>query len=432
MIPVIDGVGIVESGVALNGGRIVIGVPAPTQERIDVRITATSLEHRSGTESQQSIVREVTEPRCRTTESQLKFHSSRFESMNEDGGVLVSLPTRRKFRFPGFQSFAGEESLGLIEGELLIAGSRSLVYVDLRDRDLPHLEGLGHEIVRLIDEELLELIESRIWPIEDLDRNGKFTLLLSSEMIRVSPSQQFAAVPLKGMTWSEDYSASGTVGNQADLVYLHPHLQADGGLRSLLLHEMAHAACFSRAFQDVRSQGKLPPDWISEGIAHLAETWRNEDRSNWELRLTAFEQSPQESPLFIDAYSRAGLWRHPGSRGAVISFFHWLARRSPEDFVHAWLANETLDERGLAEMFGEGLDELFRAWSTDRGMELSRTRSSGIETFGGDEFRSNEQSLRLRGSTFTACDIPAGTMSYRIRFPEGVEGQVTFLPCRED
>ncbi|MCA9097732.1 MAG: hypothetical protein KDA36_05080, partial [Planctomycetaceae bacterium] len=168
MIPVIDGVGIVESGMAQHGGRIVIGVPAPIRERIDVRITATSLDSRSGNESQHSIVREVTEPRCRTKESQLRYHSFRFENMNGDGGVLVSLPTRRKFRFPRFHSFVGEESLGLIEGELLTAGSRSLVYVDLRDRDLPHLEGLGQEIVRLIDEELLTLIESRIWPIEDL------------------------------------------------------------------------------------------------------------------------------------------------------------------------------------------------------------------------------------------------------------------------
>lgn len=425
MIPVIQGVATLDTELLRTGGRLVIGVPSPAHQRIEIRIEPAlsvpanpqqaalemeRVEVMRGTQAFAALSLDVHPLRTRSQLTQIVYTEN-----------PASPPTRRSFRFPHFNSLAGDQSLGLIDAELLATGKRSVVYVDRRDRDLPHLKILSSEIVRLIDDEVLDLIESRIWPIADLDRNGKFTLLLSSEMIRVSPSQQFAAVPLKGMTWSEDYSSIRSIGNNADVVYLHPHLQADQGLKSLLLHELAHAACFSRAFHAPNSDGKLPPDWISEGIAHLAETWENNDRSNWESRVQAFEQGSRESPLLIDVYSRAGLWRHPGSRGAVISFFHWLAQREPEDFVHQWFAAAQPSRQGLETAQGREIKDLFRGWSADTARNWN---SFGLTHLDGDALH-----VTLRGSTFSVVDLEAQEHPLRITFPEAIDGQVTLLPA---
>jgi hypothetical protein len=288
---------------------------------------------------------------------------------------------------------------------------------------LPHLRDLGREIVRLVDRELLELIESRISPIEDIDRNGRLTLLLTSEMVHISPAQQLATVPLKGMTWSEDYSPVGSIGNNSDVVYLHSHLQNDSGLKSLLLHEMSHAACFSRAFRAEGCAGRIPPDWINEGIAHLAETWKNSDRSNWETRLQAFELDPQHSPLMVEAYSRVGLWRHPGSRGAVISFFHWLSRGRSEDFVREWLSGNSPDAAGLEAALGKDLDELFQDWSIDtaRGWSMSSGLVKGLAL--------ERQKLKLQTSTFAVYEVPARSRGILVQFPKEARGQVAWLPA---
>lgn len=395
-----------------GGGRVVIGVPSPEGHRIEVRLEPI-------TESP-SPRSQIVPLKLHPSERLTSLKSPRFQPPVRTEGE-GPLPTERTFRFPRLSGLTHEGGIGLISGTLLDAGVWTAVYVDQRDRDLPHLPHLGREIVRLVDEELLGLIETRLWPIADLDGNGRMTLLLSSELIHISPSQQVATIPLKGMTWSEDYSASGRMGNEADLVYLHPHLQADAGLKSLLLHELAHAACFSRAFHAPGGEtGRVPADWINEGIAHLAETWENSDRSNWGSRLQMFEQETGDGPLFVEAYSRAGLWRHPQSRGAVISFFQWLGRSRSEEFLREWFERESPDGAGLERFTGSSLEDLFREWSIEtasgRGVKATHLKGEG------------ENLIVLRGSTFVVVEIPAGFCGCRVVFPEGTVGQVSLLP----
>lgn len=416
VVPVVRETGFIDSTVCRQGAMLVIGVPVSESSINLIRIDPIRHEQNVPVSEKLETLSPIFQPDRHPGLACTHVHLKRVEKPRPESN-------ERSFQFPVFHTGPSDGTPGRIDSVLLAIGRQTVVYVDRRDRHLPNLNPLGNEIVRLMDEELLSTIETKIWPIADLDGNGRVSVLLSSQMTRVSPSQSFAAVPLKGMTWSEDYSPEGALGNRADVFYLHAQLRNDKGLKSLLLHELAHAACFSRCCHASVTDRKIPPDWISEGIAHLAETWNNDDRSNWGARIAAFEAATHESPLFVPAYARQGLWRHPGSRGAVISFFYWLGRRSPENFVNQWSAAATLDDMGLESMYAMNLPGLFRFWSVDQTRDWMRRKSPAIV-----RLPNHATEISLKGSTFAVYDLPAGAPGYRIQFPSGVPGQITILP----
>lgn len=401
VIPVNHGVALLTPNRLALGGRLVIGIPTPSSITHHLRLSPLSTQLASNIPSGTEAVPDNPGLRYSPSPLDLEFISTQPSSIALASARSSSLSSRRTFRFPRLASALSESSFTHIESELVASGIRAALYIDRRDRDLPHLSQLADEIIRLTDAEVLPLIESRLCPIADLDGNGRVVILLSSELVRLSPSEQLAAVPLKGMTWSEDFSRTSPRGNASDVVYLHPHLKIDAGLKSLLLHELAHAATFSRAFDKSRSAAATPPDWISEGLAHLAETWENADSSNWHSRLVAFEHSPGDAPLFVDSYSRSGLWRHPPSRGAVISFFQWLERSTPADLISQWFAASTLDLAGLERLLGVPREDLFRRWSVDS----ARTWSAPLH------LDSTQTSLPLRGAAFLVLDVPASSIA---------------------
>lgn len=341
----------------------------------------------------------------------------------------------RLFRFPT-ASQTSNASLALIpiKARLLSRGTRSQVYLDSRDVTLD-LQKKAEQIVLLLDKEIIPRMEKRLGTIADLDGDRRISLLLTSHLRDMTPQENVGAVPLKGLTWSEDFHADSNVGNHADLIYLGVDLPQEQGLRSLLQHELTHAVFFS---QNASGDKFTLEDWMSEGIAHLAETWENADSSNWGSRLRTFNNSTGEYPLVVPSYPQAGLWRNPGCRGATFQFLYWCEQCCGPSFSHRLLHTQGTARQRLETATANSFPDLFRQWScaailTPERLPAEHSQASERRPRELDCDLRNSQRITLRGTSFRILklvhqtELPADA-GIRIQAPEGSDLQVTLLP----
>ncbi|MFO1021187.1 MAG: hypothetical protein U0903_10880 [Planctomycetales bacterium] len=287
----------------------------------------------------------------------------------------------------------------------------------------------ARRIVELLDRELIPMFEQRLGQVMDLDGDQRLSLLLTSQLSEMAPQENVGAVPLRGLTWSEDFHPESRLGNHADLIYLNIDLPTGEGLRSLLQHELTHAIFF--AAQVERSHSQSQEDWLSEGLAHLAETWKNQDSSNWGTRLEAFNAQTAEYPLVVPSYAQAGLWRNPGCRGATFQFLSWCEACCGEKLGQDLLQASGTGPARLETATGIPFPDLFRLWScaavltperlpTDRGKH--EPQSPRLLDYHAHETRE----LPLRGTTFQILQL-TGDAEVGIRIRGNSRMQVTLL-----
>jgi hypothetical protein len=213
-----------------------------------------------------------------------------------------------------------------VVAKLVCRNASVQVYVDQHAAGGAELMSQANRIAEVLDREVVPAVQKFIGPVFDRSRDDRLTVLMTPWLGRL----QGGATQVSGFVRGTDFQSGlePPFSNRAAVLYLNTQLPQDRGLKTLLLHEVAHAAIFSDA------QGKSPcsavaiEDWINEGVAHLAERRLGGDWSNVDYRIARFYQSPESAPLVVSDYFRSSRWRDHGCRGACCLFFDRFGRNS--------------------------------------------------------------------------------------------------------
>jgi hypothetical protein len=363
-------------------------------------------------------------------------------------------PARRTFYlFTGDGDFQDAAAYAEVRGDLQAAGRRCQVYLD---HDHPDPAGLGPtvaDVVRTFDDEVYPHTGRCFGHALDVDRDGRFTVLLTGRLGRL----QNGTVSLGGCVRGSDFYADLTApfGNRCDLMYLNTNLRPGPHLRTLLAHEYTHAVVFSEhVFGDYLPGARREDEegWLNEGLAHLAEDLHGYGWTNLDYRVSAFLSAPGRYQLVVPDYYAAGLWRTPGSRGAAYLFLRWCLGRHGEDLPARLVQTNLRGVDNLETATRERFDDLFRAWSAalllagsnlgpepDRpfGPRLDPRRPLGGRLLGGPRFAevalagdSYEASLAGTSAAYLLLHSPAGPRTrVTVTAAPGTSLQVTLLRC---
>jgi hypothetical protein len=276
----------------------------------------------------------------------------------EDYPPAPNPPQRRDFQL--FTGGAGE-SFSPVHAALRGVGRHCLVYVDVECPDPEKVQPAVDEVVQVFDGLIYPDTKNQQGRCLDVDRDGRFTVLFSGRLSRISTSA------LSGFVLGSDFyrDVRMPVGNRCDMLYLNTDLRPGPYLRTVLAHEYTHAVVISEhVFGDYLRGVRRGEEesWLNEAIAHLAEERHGFGWGNLDYRVSAFLSAPQRYPLVVPDYYSAGLWRDPGCRGATYLFLHTLAC---EDFgLTTKLTRSNLS--GIANLEAatrEPFASLFRRWT---------------------------------------------------------------------
>jgi len=250
-----------------------------------------------------------------------------------------------------------------VAAQLVAEGRRVRVYLDRQESSSGSGAALIDEIVRLLDDEIIPRSMEILGEHADVDDDGKLAVLVTPWLARLCGGK----TSLKGCVRSSDFiaGAAAPFGNHADLIYLNSDLAPGPMLKAVLAHEYTHAVCFSRRLASTRRGPPLPAedDWLNEAIAHVAENLHNAGWSNLDHRIERFLEAPQNSPLAVCDYYRAGLWRDPGCRGATYLFLQFCVDRFGEQLLHDLVEGAASGRRNIERATGTDFSELFRQWT---------------------------------------------------------------------
>ena len=265
-----------------------------------------------------------------------------------------------------------------VVGILAREGKQVRVYLDREVSESDLAPGLIGEVLRLLDDEIIPRSRELLGEHADVDGDGKLAVLVTPWLGKLCGGR----TSLKGFVRANDFQAHVEVpfGNHADLLYLNSSLKPGKELKTLLAHEYTHAVCFSRRLADVAREAPLSEeeDWLNEAIAHVAEnlhatgsghqahsnlTRSSQEWSNLDWRIAAFLRSPQNSPLAVRDYYRAGLWRDPGCRGATYLFLRYWVDQCGEQLLRDLVESPVVGKRNLERATGVAFPELFRRWT---------------------------------------------------------------------
>lgn len=237
------------------------------------------------------------------------------------------------------------------------------VYSDTRVTPGEIAPGLIEEVIRLLDERIIPRSREFLGTHADIDGDGKLAVLLTPWLGRL----QGGRTSVNGFVRSSDFQpfVAAPYGNRADVLYLNSALRPGTELAALLAHEYTHAVCCSMRSPD---SGRPPghpqeADWLNEAIAHVAERMHAAGWSNLDRRVQSFLENPQETPLVVCDYYRAGLWRDPACRGATFLFLQWCADCFGESLLSALVNNPQTGIENVETVTGQSFATLYRQWT---------------------------------------------------------------------
>jgi hypothetical protein len=274
-------------------------------------------------------------------------------------------PQRRRnfFLFVGGNDVVNPDSYASVHGVLHGVGRHCLVYVDAEYPDPASLQPTVDEVIRVFDDAIFPTARAEQGHCRDVDRDGRFTVLFSSQLTRLTGGKG----TLSGFVFGSDFFRDQRLpfGNRCDMLYLNTDLRPGPYLRALIAHEYTHAVVFSEhVFGDYLPDIRQSDDesWLNEGLAHLAEERHGFGWDNLDYRVSAFLAAPQRYPLVVPDYYGAGLWRDAGCRGATYLFVHTCA--CDDAGLSAKLVRSNLS--GVANLEAatrEPFAALFRRWT---------------------------------------------------------------------
>jgi hypothetical protein len=320
-----------------------------------------------------------------------------------------------------------------VTGLLQAVGRYCQVYVDHDCPDLATLRPTLDETVRTFDEEVYPLARERLGQALDVDRDGRFTILFTPWLSKLSSGKVSLGGFVRGSDWDRDLAAP--FGNRCDMMYLNTDLRPGPHLRSLLAHEYTHAVIFSEhVFGNYLAEVPRQDEesWLNEALAHMAEDLHGYGWTNLDYRISAFLSAPERYQLVVADYYGTGLWRSPGHRGAAYLFVRWCADVHGADLPARLIQTNLAGVSNLEVTTQESFVELFRRWSAAllvSGMNLAGEavpplrrldprRALGGRFLGGPRFMEmrltqGQQQVSLAGtsSAYFLLHSPAGERS---------------------
>jgi hypothetical protein len=345
-----------------------------------------------------------------------------------------------------------------IRGVLKGVGQRVQVYVAAEDRErVPACT--VQDLVLTFDDRIFPLTSERVGKADDVDGDGRFTILLSSWLDHLGGGKY----PVDGFVRVADLDPAFGVpfGNHCDMMYLNPSLSAGPHLRTVVAHEYMHAALFSQKTLAARANGRHGLEeegWLDEAIAHLAEDFNGFSTSNIDYRISAFLTRPEGYQLVVTDYYAADLFRSHGSRGSTYLFLRWCADQYGPDLVARLVHSQRRGTANLEAATGSTFASLYRRWSL--ALFLSGLQKDGsarepqADTFRSINMRAPCQDWELAGPRFTRVlpedsidrwsalgttshfavveSSPSGAVDIEVAGPPGAELQVTVMPLGGD
>jgi hypothetical protein len=273
-----------------------------------------------------------------------------------------------------------------VNARTIAEGDDVRVYLDEAVQRRELFPGLADEVVRLLDDDLIPTIGTKLGRYRDVDGDGKFAVLLTPWLGKLQGGRTSIGGFVRGSDFRVDLETP--FGNQCDMLFLNTNLTTDSHLRTLLAHEYTHAVCFSERLPvDADDVGKPhDEDWLNEAIAHVVETMHAEPRgaasewSNLDYRISRFLNSPQRYPLVVADYYRAGRWRDHGCRGATYLFLRWCVDCYGEELLRRLMQSPNVGRANIACATGVPFAELYRRWTLalyDSGRQTANVNREG-------------------------------------------------------
>ncbi len=274
-------------------------------------------------------------------------------------------PRQRRFcLFIGEHDFHNPESYVTVTADLRAAGRHCLAYVDHDYPDPDALQPTVADAVAAFDRDIYPQARRRLGRALDVDGDGRFTILFSGWLARLSRGKVALGGFVRGSDFYRDLAAP--FGNRCDMLYLNTDLRPGPHLRTLLAHEYTHAVVFSEHLFG----GWLPggprqeeESWLNEAVAHLNEDLHGYGWSNLDYRISAFLSAPERYPLVVPDYYGTNLWRTPGTRGAAYLFLRWCADRHGADLLPRLVQTSLSGPANVEAATQERFADLFRQWS---------------------------------------------------------------------
>jgi hypothetical protein len=275
-------------------------------------------------------------------------------------------PPRQRYFSVFLNEDAFQEAAGYatVMGELKAVGRHCQVYLDHDDAQLVTTHAAIDDIVRTFDQDIYPQARQRLGRVLDVDRDGRFTILLTHRLGQMARGRVSLAGFIRGADFYRDIAAP--LSNRSDMMYLNSDLFAGPHLRTIVAHEYTHAIIFSEHVF-AGHQSRLPPSdeecWLNEGLAHLAEDSFGYSWSNLDYRVSAFLSGPERYRLVVPDYHAAGLWRSHGNRGAAYTFLRWCADCYGSDVAARLIQSGTPGVPNLETAINAPFPELFRRWT---------------------------------------------------------------------
>lgn len=380
-----------------------------------------------------------------------KFSQSRLP-VKDYPPAADSLPRREFYLFTKETDFHNPHSYTTITGALHGVGRFCQVYVDRDHADVAGLQPTIDDVIRTFDEDILPRARQSLGRALDVDRDGRFTILLTPWLGKMSNGKVNLGGFVRGSDFYRDLDAPYS--NRCDMMYLNTDLKPGPHLRTLLAHEYTHAVIFSEhVFGDYVPEAVKQDEegWLNEGLAHLAEEMHGYGWSNLDYRVSAFLNDPGRYQLIVPDYYAAGLWRSHGNRGATFLFLRWCADRYGNDFMSRLIQSNLHGTDNLEVTTRAAFAKLFREWTVALAMGgitpvANTPGSAGIhQPLGGRllcgprfeevSLSSGNHEMKLAGTAagYVLLHSPAGDYSHvTISASPEAELQVTLLPLPED
>jgi hypothetical protein len=281
--------------------------------------------------------------------------------------------TRNFFLFIKERDFYNPESYITVPGELQGVGRHCQVYVDRDLGERSRLQPTVDDIRHTFDEEVYPRACRTLGRALDVDRDGRFTILLTPWLGKLADGK----VSLGGFVRGSDFfrDLAPPFGNRCDMMYLNADLQPGPTLRTILAHEYTHAVIFSEHVFGVyqpQAQHQDEEGWLNEGLAHVVEDGHGYSWSNLDYRVSAFLSAPERYQLVVPDYFSAGLFRSHGHRGAAYLFLRWCCDCYGDDLLKQLIQTNLTGTSNLEAATHQRFADLFRQWTI--ALALSGTR----------------------------------------------------------
>ncbi len=358
-------------------------------------------------------------------------------------------PTRTFHLFVGEDDLYDTKKYASVEAKLATTGKSCLIYTDINDKVSPELL---EEVVTTFDERVFPSARKMFGDHRDVDRNGRFTILITGWLDRLSAGKVALSGFVRGADFYRDVAAPYS--NQCDMMYLNASLSPGEHLRTVLAHEYTHAITFSEhTFAEYLpgANGQDEEAWLGEAMAHVAENYHGDGWSNLDYRISTYLSDTGAYRLVVPDYFQDGLWRSHGCRGATYLFLRYLVDRfGPELLTKLSRSNlegianiETATQTPFAELFRDwsvqlATSGLARPTMKVPAMSLSIHGRLGERLLAGPrplivEESPVETTLAPTSWTSILIPIPAGqTREIQIVGDSSADLQVTLVPMPED